>query len=487
MTENYVFQERGNYMFKKTVKNKDSENLDIIHKLIDVGKADTVYRDLYLERARKMLSTALDYEGFHDLIKQKDRMTKLPNKINLAIDKGDWMTVKELSQQMDDLKKWTEEKQDLFDLGLEVYDVSNVSVNPFTHGFEHIPGIPSRDLQSLRDYLLEDLKELSKEDKPYSRFYMERRSVFESLSFYNPKEEGSALADLSDEALQENAQRALASGNMELLEEVSGEILKRKAADNNKRNRDIPEDEIPSKTNDRLFQFNDKNISKARRLGMIPAHVDRSDKYANLYLYASHHIFGAHPGDLWEKFKQDNPAYGEDVPDLLKKRVELNAIHTFINSGGTHHFPDFVAEDILVEDFQEGGNDSGSADSELISILGLEKRSGLSRKIIERALYKQGTEIVREELDLDPEIFRLVCIPSDLYLLLGESFEWGLQETWTHFDGYEILPKGKLHALAGGDARFGGVYDLVSIGLEYESERVITRFAVVQRKRMQDR
>ena len=40
-------------------------------------------------------------------------------------------------------------------------------------------------------------------------------------------------------------------------------------------------------------------------------------------------------------------------------------------------------------------------------------------------------------------------------------------------------------AMAGGDVRFGGVYDLVTIGREYISDHVMARFAVVQRKRME--
>jgi hypothetical protein len=50
-----------------------------------------------------------------------------------------------------------------------------------------------------------------------------------------------------------------------------------------------------------------------------------------------------------------------------------------------------------------------------------------------------------------------------------------------------ILRSGRLRALAGGDVRFGGIYDLVSIGRDYEAERVVVRFAVVQRKRMEAR
>lgn len=48
-----------------------------------------------------------------------------------------------------------------------------------------------------------------------------------------------------------------------------------------------------------------------------------------------------------------------------------------------------------------------------------------------------------------------------------------------------VRRNGKLQAQAGGDVRFGGLYDLVGISREYDSDRIIARFAVVQRRRME--
>jgi hypothetical protein len=96
----------------------------------------------------------------------------------------------------------------------------------------------------------------------------------------------------------------------------------------------------------------------------------------------------------------------------------------------------------------------------------------------------RGIAVVRDELGLDPARFRLVCIPPDVHLRVGLKRGWGKQKLWTHFDGYMAMPGGKLRALAGGDVRFGGVYDMVGIGRNYDSDRIIARFAVVQRRRM---
>ena len=43
---------------------------------------------------------------------------------------------------------------------------------------------------------------------------------------------------------------------------------------------------------------------------------------------------------------------------------------------------------------------------------------------------------------------------------------------------------GRLRALAGGDVRYGGLYDLLGISRDYDSDRVMARFAVVRRERM---
>jgi hypothetical protein len=117
--------------------------------------------------------------------------------------------------------------------------------------------------------------------------------------------------------------------------------------------------------------------------------------------------------------------------------------------------------------------------------LRLNSRWGLSRNDIEQALVEHGAEVLNK-LKLDPEVFRVVAIPADLYTHLGPQKGWGQKEMWTHFDGYRVLEGAKLQALAGGDKRFGGTHDVVSFSPDYSSAKIFARFAVVQRKRMMD-
>jgi hypothetical protein len=78
---------------------------------------------------------------------------------------------------------------------------------------------------------------------------------------------------------------------------------------------------------------------------------------------------------------------------------------------------------------------------------------------------------------------RQIRLP-DVHLPLGEGEGWGRQPFWTHFDGYLVMADGRLQALAGADVRFGGLYDLLGLSRDYDSDHMIVRFAVVRRERM---
>jgi len=174
-------------------------------------------------------------------------------------------------------------------------------------------------------------------------------------------------------------------------------------------------------------------------------------------------------------------------PDGLRDRVEVFMIHPLANSGGARHLPTLVAEDVLVEDFPDPKDGEGPAPSPLLTTLELPGRRGLTRETIERALLTHGSRVLEKELGLDPRVFRLVCIPSDVHFRLGEAEGWGRQPCWTHFDGYLIRTvegRLRLQALVGGDVRYGGLYDLLGVSRDYDSDRLIARFAVVYRERM---
>jgi hypothetical protein len=80
------------------------------------------------------------------------------------------------------------------------------------------------------------------------------------------------------------------------------------------------------------------------------------------------------------------------------------------------------SEWILVEDFPEQEEAPSSA---LLTALGFSQRRGLSRKEIETALRQHGGQVLQDQLGLNPREFRLVCIPFDVYVRVGNNRGWG--------------------------------------------------------------
>jgi hypothetical protein len=169
------------------------------------------------------------------------------------------------------------------------------------------------------------------------------------------------------------------------------------------------------------------------------------------------------------------------LTDPIVEMAAQFSLHCYVTSGGTRYLPLLVdSEFVLLEDFPEEGDSEGT---ELLPLLGLKARRGLSRVELESALRARGEWVLRERLGLDPRLCRLICVPFDVYLRAGRSCGWGQQERWTHMDGYQVMQGGRVRALVGGDVRYGGLLDLCSISPADQREGVVARFAVVYRER----
>jgi acetate kinase len=81
----------------------------------------------------------------------------------------------------------------------------------------------------------------------------------------------------------------------------------------------------------------------------------------------------------------------------------------------------------------------------------------------------------------NPDVAQRFALPAELH-------EAGVRRYGFHGLSYEyiaaVLGRSDARAAAGGDVRYGGLYDLLGISRDYDSDRVMARFAVVQRERM---
>jgi hypothetical protein len=151
-----------------------------------------------------------------------------------------------------------------------------------------------------------------------------------------------------------------------------------------------------------------------------------------------------------------------DVAAIFAETISLFALHQFVNSAGMRYVPvPSQREAVLVETHADGDE----IVTPLLRALGLDRRRALSRDDIEEAVQTHAAGIVADQIGVDPLAFRLVCIPPDVFMRVGRTRGWGQRPEWTHFDGYQVMNGGRLRALVGGNANFGGTFDLCSISL----------------------
>ncbi len=457
--------------------------LGLVSELIEIGNVDTVYRDVHLERARTLLGSVLSLEDFQRLEQQQTQLAELPVMITRALDKSNWPLVKELTGRAQALRQALDGRRGLIEAARGVYAVTDVRLDPFSPGLESFARIPVKDLPALRKRTVERLATLERADPPWQEFYAGRRAAFQALAVTASEQPGAASAASAGDA-REAALQALKAGDMSGLARLADALMAATPPPTGKPGAhgpiaaSTPAQEQPSA--DLFVSYSSGTLTRARRLGLAARRLESRVELASFRRYAWNPLFSDESGRIGIK-QVPLPA---GTPEALRERLEMLMIHPLVNSGGARHLPKLVAEDVLVEDFPDFKEGDQPPASELLKILGLPSRRGLPRIAIEQALFAHGAHVLDAELSLDPRAFRLVCIPPDVHLRLGEAEGWGRQPFWTHFDGYLVMADGRLRALAGGDVRFGGLYDLLGLSRDYDSDRVVARFSVVRRERM---
>ena len=460
-----------------------SAKIEIVSRLLEVGRADTVYRDLYLQRAFDYFSPLFPDEEYLRLKSENAEIDHLLRQNRSAVESGDWLRVAQLSDRIRVRKEAVDEKRTLLSLGSGIYDPSDVVLDPFSPGLQGFLLASGQTPEEVRGRLIESLALLEKEDEGWKDFYAGRRDHFRNLPSLSVESRQSP-GEVDPSRIRREALQALEKGNIGQVEELAKKML----------GRDAPHPVRPSSSvsahaarRDLSVPFPPESLPKAGSLGLASMTLAPAVEVGEYFGHVA-----------WQPDFRDQPSGDEewihlhgfpersnvppDVTRRLKDVVYLLMHCPFVNSTGVRYLPLLEAEEVLVEEFPEGRE--AGPESKLLSALGLPRRNGLSRMEIELALLRRGPQTVKDGIGLDPGEFRLVCIPPDVYSRLGAERGWGRQEQWTHFDGYQVLTGGRIRALVGGDVRFGGVFDLCSISRVDRREGVVARFAVVRRERL---
>ena len=461
--------------------------------LTEISRLDTLHRDLYFRRAHELMESILSPSAYARMKEGLASIEWLEKQLRSAIERGDWSRSLELTARIRGIQGGAAASAEWMKYAEALYDgAADIPIDPFSPGFHVFAGCSAQKLQEWQDRAISILSTLRRADDSKTDYYARRHSDFEALSIAvaaDLPEQNAAKANTGQ--LQREVLEALDQGNLSQLDQVVIKLMEKSVAKKAEQeskaepeSTEVKPAEIAELGDDLRYSFSEATLDAASRLGLAPVRTESRRHLAYLIPYSWQPSFLRDEIRLRSKEQVARLTYPSGTADQMKETIEFYLLNPLITSGGTRYLVPLVVEDLLIEDFTEPEPKQEMGWSELLSALGLESRWGLSRIDIENVLLQRGPRILEEELKLDPEAFRLVVIPPDIFTHFAPERGWGQKEMWNHFDGYRVREGGKLWALAGGDKRFGGPYDLVSFNPAFTRDTLLTRFAVVQRKRM---
>jgi hypothetical protein len=430
---------------------------DRVARLVEAARRDTLYWDLYIRRAAAHLAPVFSRDLYRLLRRGDAEVAEALRAGDRALNRGDWKEVKEMAVKVRDLQRAQTERVGDMKLGEEVYGLAEIPIDPFSPGFNLLLHSSPDALQNERARLIAALHALGEIDPEWRDFYAGRRAEFEELRLVL-EEKATATGRVDPEALRREAMILLERGDVDQLSRIAEEIL---AAERDARapaSAAAPDRPAPSapprrvaRTRDTAPRVPEGAVSKASELGLtlefrepnleVAEHIRRNAWRPTFPTEQS-----LTNGGMRVLEGPESLATLREAPRPVNSFEILSkfALHPYVNSGGIRYLPRMDGEWLLVEDFPE---DNVPETSALLDALGLPRRRGLSRAAIESALLDRGVDVIEGSLGLDPRAYRLVCVPVDVYTNLGQRRGWGTRPFWTHFDGYQVLPKGGQRAL----------------------------------------
>lgn len=461
----------------KSVPANENASLLPVEALRALSEVDLLYADLFLHRAQVLLRDLCSREDYLALRRERDRLPDLTGELRRAAERGDWPHVRLLAEDAAAKKSRLAVKERVLKVADAVYGPRILCADATALALNGVVAHPTVALERERAAVVKHLQLLAAEDSDWRAFYMGRAAHFARLEVVSENEPG-ALVDA--DVVRKRILAAVELADFSEVRRLTDAIVDERG--------ELGRTRVPGPSDEQAEMlsapFPTATLARAGDLGLTPETVPASASL-NAYLScccADRMTFP--PAPLSETNRRPDTctcghACPPDVPQTLRENLDLILLHPFMSSAGTRYRPWFGAEALLVEAFPETDPD---AHAPVLDRLGLRRRRGLPRLVIEDALRSHWVPLC-EELGLDPFEFMVACVPFDAYARLAPQREWGRAPLWTHFDGYQVTQDLHLHALVGGDVRHGGADDFCAVQRDYDAPRITARFCVLRRQR----
>jgi hypothetical protein len=337
---------------------KDANATKAVGLLIEAANADTVYRDLYLRRARQLLSATLDESAYRAIGSSGKEIEDLVRRSRSAVAQRDWGQAAELSAQADGLRQRVASMGNLAAIGKDVYDAETVAFDPFSPG-KHLGPQAEANQPALRKQLVDSLASLSKLDPSFATSYEKRRNYFSALELAGPTA-SQKTPERNRAQLEQLAVEAAEKGDVAALQRLSKELRdwKETGTATVSTSASVVMDRYKCPV-DLAVPFAPEVITRARALGLAEAHTAPSPELAAAVEAIYLHVWQPSPsnpdmereGVLRAQAQAEVRIPEQTMTEDLKVLAGQFIQQIFINSGGARYLPPLPAERTLIEDF----------------------------------------------------------------------------------------------------------------------------------------
>src|SRR5688572_11567177 len=105
---------------------------DAVASLIGAADTDTLFRDIYLRRARALIAPRCSATRYHAIRNDVEEIARLLQHARAAMARQDWEQVRDLGSRAETLQRAVDADAVTMDLARLVYEASPVALDPFS-------------------------------------------------------------------------------------------------------------------------------------------------------------------------------------------------------------------------------------------------------------------------------------------------------------------------------------------------------------------
>ena len=303
-----------------------------IPRLLEISKLDTLYRDLYMQRASALLEQSLTRSAYSHLKEKVNSLEFNERQLRASVERGDWKRSAELTERVRATKNAAAASADSLRLGTAVYEgLADIPIDPFSSGFHVFVGGTAETLRDQKNQALSLLSTLARSDPSKGDFYARRTADFQALSIKAPgKQQTEEKAVAGPAQLQQQALSALDSGDLSQLEQAIQKLMQRPVVQETKQQTvEVKPDEVADVGEDMLYSFSQETLAGASRLGLTPAQTRSRRQFAHLIPHGWQPSFMKTETKKWSKDQLSRLSYPSDTTNKGREAIEFYLLNPF--------------------------------------------------------------------------------------------------------------------------------------------------------------